>query len=353
MTASTKFVQQFLTDWSEKLVENLVSAYPGLDNEEVSKVIAAASKEGLERLKPKREKKVISDGEKCMARVWGGGVPSQCSKAACDGSSFCMSHGKKAAIDLSYSCVVCENPWGLTHGRIDQDIPIVDNSGRIVLPWKEGVAADTIREKLESGEFKCPDFWKYRNKAIAEIVRRLGKDIGDGHIQLFTEKMSEYDPSEVKKRGRPSGSKNKPKNDDDDSDSDYTKKKRGRPAGSKNKPKNGDEDLDDATKKKRGRPSGSKNKPKNSVDESDSDVPKKKRGRPAGSKNKPKNGDEDTGSKHSRPVIDSESDSDDDPDLVEMKYEGEIYLVDPLKNIIYNDAGYKIGKWCSDAPIID
>ena len=92
-----------------------------------------------------------------------------------------------------------------------------------------------------------------------------------------------------KKRGRPTGSKNKSKDVAPTTQVTETPKKRGRPTGSKNKSK----DVAPTTQvtdtpKKRGRPAGSKNKPKDVAPATQVTDTPKKRGRPAGSKNKPK-----------------------------------------------------------------
>jgi hypothetical protein len=80
----------------------------------------------------------------------------------------------------------------------------------------------------------------------------------------------------ARKKGRPTGSKNKSTiNADTEPKEPPVKRKKGRPAGSKNKPKTDklDEPKETPVKLKKGRPTGSKNKPKVDVsDEPKTDV---------------------------------------------------------------------------------
>ncbi len=49
----------------------------------------------------------------------------------------------------------------------------------------------------------------------------------------------------------------------------------------------------------------------------------------------------------------SESDSEEEIDVTEEKYEGETYYVDDKTQNIVDEDGEKIGKWVNGAPVLD
>ena len=125
-----------------------------------------------------------------MARIWGtAGGPKknpnagngniQCTKACTEGSKFCSSHDTAANIEIPQAPFACENPWGLTHGVIDQHLPIANKDGFIVKKWKH----PTVKEFTDNGyEQKYANAYKTSNKMHSSNAKELNQT------------MASYDP---------------------------------------------------------------------------------------------------------------------------------------------------------------
>lgn len=171
--------------------------------------------------KPKKTKKNPS-ATSCIARVWGDYtdlVGCRCTKTAKDGSEYCGSHLAQANICVPIEGFACENPWGLTHGRIDQPIPVADKQGRIVKSDWKGPIQKIIAEKIESGEYTAAGYEDLWNKTKKEFKCRPSTYTPE-IFDEFNSKMEEFVPGEKKKTKR--GRKKKVNGSDSSSDDDQS-----------------------------------------------------------------------------------------------------------------------------------
>jgi hypothetical protein len=124
--------------------------------------------------KSRRKAKEIPIEDRCMARMWRTdlhddegnyvyGQPCQCSRRHKDGR-FCIQHGKahsECSQPLQFTNTGPKDykRHGLFHGAVDEELPIHDAEGRLVIFWNDPKAKGWVQAQKTSGSYTEHPSW--------------------------------------------------------------------------------------------------------------------------------------------------------------------------------------------------
>ena len=136
----------------------------GLTEEQIAGIMKQTAdgitkKTGGGTARPRKERVIPAEGDRCMARTWGSkekgneGMGPQCTAKKC-GGDYCKMHAKKAA--------ECETPcqwkdgkkFGLWCGRIDQPLTGQDADGKWNIIWLHPDMKEKMAQEKEAGTFE-------------------------------------------------------------------------------------------------------------------------------------------------------------------------------------------------------
>ena len=158
---------------STEILSQLQSKFASLPGEQLQQIAAEIFKVAPTQ-KPRRKTKDVPAEERCMARMWcqdthdedGNyvyGTPCQCSRRHKDGR-FCGQHAKAFAenpkpLQFKHTGAKDYKRFGLFHGAIDEDLPIHDDEGRIVIYWNEDSVKKWVAAQKEAGTYTEHPAW--------------------------------------------------------------------------------------------------------------------------------------------------------------------------------------------------
>ena len=123
-----------------------------------------------------RTKKVVQPDCRCMARVWGGGLGTQCTfsrKPGCgDYCSRCHKKAQECAQPLQFTSDGKHK--GLFWGRIDEPKPIMSD-GHVVVQWKDDECAAKVAAALAEGKTFHPFSGEAKKKVKGPRKPRAAK----------------------------------------------------------------------------------------------------------------------------------------------------------------------------------
>ena len=158
---------------STEVIASLTAKFADLPAERVAEIAEAAFK-AQPTQKPRRKAKEIPAEERCKARMWcqdthdeeGNyiyGTPSQCSRRHKDGR-FCAQHVKahvecSQPLQFTHTHAKDYKRHGLFHGAMDEELPIHDAEGRLVIFWNDPAAKAWVQEQKASGSYTEHPAW--------------------------------------------------------------------------------------------------------------------------------------------------------------------------------------------------
>jgi hypothetical protein len=161
------------TPVTKDMLAHLTTKFPDLPADRLTKIAEEIFKAHTTQ-KTRRKVKEVHADNRCMARMWRTdthddegdyvyGQPCQCSRRHKDGR-FCGQHGKAHAecsqpLQFTNTGPQDYKRSGLFHGAVDEDLPVHDAEGRLVIFWNDPTAKAWVKEQKASGAYTEHPAW--------------------------------------------------------------------------------------------------------------------------------------------------------------------------------------------------